>query len=214
MRKAYIFFGWVTMLIALAIAPSFIPIGNDTLMAWQREHIGWNYIGVSANFVLFFTYVFLSKKPFKHFGITFKRVNNHAGFIILLACLLVGFVLLSNLFSEGPLTVHFPGWSTIIFQLLFISSGEELFWRGFIQTEYTMWIASIGFGMMHFVPDVLLYMFTTAEFHVVSSFTHLIFATMLGLLFGWVRLKTGSVFPAILLHGLYGLSNHLFISGM
>lgn len=48
---------WMLVLTFLLMLPFFIPIGSQSLMDWQIETLHWNYIGVSANFILFFIYL-------------------------------------------------------------------------------------------------------------------------------------------------------------
>lgn len=38
------------------------------------------------------------------------------------------------------------------------------------------------------------------------------FTFIIGMLFGWVRKKTGSLYACAAMHGIYGLINHLFVA--
>ncbi|MDY0394485.1 CPBP family intramembrane glutamic endopeptidase [Virgibacillus halophilus] len=114
-------------------------------------------------------------------------------------------------FTEGPLGFQIPLWTTVFFQLIYVAFGEELFWRGFIQSEFGIWIASIGFGFIHFLPGVVWHVMLGADFNMLWGLGQMIFAIAIGFLFGWVRNKTDSVYACVLLHGIYNLSNHLFV---
>lgn len=192
--------------------PSFIPIDGHTLMDWQKEGLGWNFIGVSANYILFFVYFFHSKKPKEYFGLHIGKIKHHLVWFCVLTIVLIIFMRIMAFLTEGQLVFQIPLWSTIIFQFLFVALGEEIFWRGLIQTKFGIWIASIGFGGLHFIPDFILSILMGSDFNIMGGIASLVFATFIGFIFGWVRIKTDSIYACALLHGLYGLSNYMFVS--
>jgi membrane protease YdiL (CAAX protease family) len=107
--------------------------------------------------------------------------------------------------------------STVIFQFFFAGFGEEIFFRGYIQTRLNedfgrpwsikgvnfgpgLLITSALFGVLHLMNPFNPFM---GEFELnllwgISSF-------FFGLLFGFVREKTGSVLSACLAHGFVDL---------
>jgi len=85
----------------------------------------------------------------------------------------------------------------------FVAVGEELVWRGVIQKHFGIWYSAIGFGIIHFFPSLV----NGGTF--MNAISYGIFAFLLGLLFSRVRKKTDSVYPSILLHGLYNTLNYL-----
>ncbi|MFD2209679.1 CPBP family intramembrane glutamic endopeptidase [Virgibacillus halophilus] len=211
MRKKTRALYWILALIGLLQLPYFIPAGTRSLMEWQRENLNWNYIGIAANYFLFAIYAGWSGKNLGCFGV-------HAGLWkqwIRWYALLTGLFLFTTrgiaFFTEGPLGFQIPLWTTVFFQLIYVAFGEELFWRGFIQSEFGIWIASIGFGFIHFLPGVVWHVMLGADFNMLWGLGQMIFAIAIGFLFGWVRNKTDSVYACVLLHGIYNLSNHLFV---
>lgn len=83
--------------------------------------------------------------------------------------------------SSGSISFVLPTLTTIIFQLLFVSIGEEIFWRGMIQTEFGFRISAIGFGFLHFIAGFDISISYAVEIGV--------FTFILGMLLGWVRKK-------------------------
>lgn len=107
--------------------------------------------------------------------------------------------------------------STAVFQFLFVGFGEEILFRGYMQTRLNedfgrpwrfknvnfgpgLLISSVLFGVLHlfnpFNPFIGSYDLAVL-WAITSSFS--------GLLFGFVREKTGSVLSASLAHGLVDL---------
>jgi len=204
--------GWMIVLTFFLMLPTFIPIGSQSLMDWQIETLHWNYIGVSANYILFFIFLWYSKKPKEYFGLHLGNMKDHLLWFCVLTIIVITFMRIMAYLLEGPLFFQVPMFTTFLFQFLFVALGEELFWRGTIQTEYGIWIASIGFGLLHFVPELILNTLLGSSFNVIGGLAHFVFATVLGFILGCVRIKTDSIFACALLHGLYGLSNHMLIT--
>ncbi|MCL6457141.1 MAG: CPBP family intramembrane metalloprotease [Gorillibacterium sp.] len=87
--------------------------------------------------------------------------------------------------------------------LFFVSLGEDLFWRGYVQKQFGFWFSTIGFGLLHFVGGVSI----SLSYAIQSG----IFTFILGLLLSWVRKKTDSVYASAAIHGLYGLVNAIIV---
>lgn len=72
--------------------------------------------------------------------------------------------------------------------LVSIASGfcEEVFYRGVIQSICGIWVASLIFGFCHFAGWKYIF--------------YVVWATLAGLLFGYLLIATGSLWPAIIAH--------------
>lgn len=212
MRKVIIATCWIIVLFSLLTIPTLIPIGEQNLMEWQRDIFIWNYFGVSANYVLFVIYFFYSKKRKETFGLHFGKWKDHAlSYVIILVSIIVFFRIVTFI-AEGPLVLQIPPLTTILFQLIFVAFGEELFWRGFIQSKFGFWIATIGFGLLHFIPTYVINVFIyNTDFDVLNGLAVMSFALIMGLILGLIRKKTDSVYASTLLHGMYGLSNYVIV---
>ncbi len=69
--------------------------------------------------------------------------------------------------------------------------GEELFFRGLIQTEFGIWVAAFLFAILHFGPKLHSYYLIATIYFV------------FGLYFGYMCIATGSLWAPIITHGLY-----------
>ena len=74
---------------------------------------------------------------------------------------------------------------------LAVASGfvEELFFRAILQPTLGLWATSLGFGLLHYPMNRRMIPWT-------------VMATLLGLMFGFVYLRTGSLFAVAVAHGL------------
>ncbi len=69
--------------------------------------------------------------------------------------------------------------------------GEELFFRGVLQTEFGIHVASILFAVLHFGPAL-------RSYYLIATI-YLVF----GYYFGFMRVYTNSLWAPIIAHGLY-----------
>ena len=129
-----------------------------------------------------------------------------------------GFVqLVAKDFGFGPL----PEWATISFYFLFTGTiaviknvatvlGEEIGWRGFLVPELakcygligTSLISGIVWALWHY-PLLLLgpYHSQTPIWYYLPLFT--VTVTTINFLWTWMRLKSGSIWPCVLLHAAH-----------
>jgi uncharacterized protein len=92
-----------------------------------------------------------------------------------------------------------------IFNLIF-SLGEEWGWRGYLLPkllplgQWPALIISGGIWGMWHLPVILLG-YNYPLYPTIGWLLMLIFCILLGILFGWTRLATGSIWPAVIAHG-------------
>lgn len=184
--------GLMLLLGLLVMLPKYIPLGNETLLEWQRRTIQWNYIGIGANYLLFLVYWGLSGKPLRHFGLQWGQWWRQRGWFLLLT--LIPFVLSHGLdyLTTGGLRIAPDGFSTLFFQFVFVAVGEELFWRGIIQTDYGFWTATVGFALIHALNGG----------DIVTRIVAVLFAGIVGACMGLARKKTDSTWSAVVIHGI------------
>jgi hypothetical protein len=99
----------------------------------------------------------------------------------------------------------------VFINTLFVGFSEELMFRGVLlqafRSRYSIWpaviITSLMFGAVH-----SLNIFTTGE--VAQSLIQSCAAALSGLIFMALRLRTGSIWPGMLLHGLWDFSTFTF----
>lgn len=144
-------------------------------------------------------------------GITLRRLLSSVNFFLLFSLLfLPGFVLLYWLYRHVwlhvPVSVTFPpDWPLLVgYHLLCVALPEEVFYRGYIQSRLNgafprrinLFSAPVGFGWLYTS-------FLFALGHYVISLRPEALATLLpGLLFGWLRERTGSIAASTAFHAL------------
>lgn len=110
-----------------------------------------------------------------------------------------GFPLVALLLGIGLLAVAvFP------FTLL-NCFGEELGWRGYLLPRLLplgVWPALLVSGLIHGLwhSPQLLIQFTSGSFSLAQVLSFLVFCLVIGVLLGWLRLASGSVWPAVIAH--------------
>ena len=104
-----------------------------------------------------------------------------------------------------------------VIRSLALALGEEIGWRGFLVPELAK---QMSFTRLSFlsgaiwaawhVPDILFFDFRpeVSRWYVLACFTALVIS--IGFIFNWITLKSGSLWPAALLHA----SQNLFIHGI
>lgn len=194
------------------------------LWRWQFQNLYWNYFGHTIFIFTALFMIFFPKRDMKTYGLSLTnlRYNLVVGWSIF--AVLVGIPILGNWVSGNlvlnPQYEHFIA-STLIFQFFFSGFGEELFFRGYLQSRlnetfgrpFHLWGINFGVGL---IITSLLFAFA----HVLNPFNPFrgVFALdwgwglrvlPVGLLFGLVREKTGSIVAAGIIHGRDGISNLL-----
>lgn len=163
---------------------------------WQRSALTWNYAGVSGNYIIFAAYLLLTHKKMSQLGVHFGAWNKNIKWYLIVVSAVIILTRGLDLLYSGKLVFTVPDFSTIFFQLIFVSLGEELFYRGVIQTDYGFWPATILFGAVHILN---------------GDIAGMLAACLLGAIFGIVRSKTDSVLSSALLHGIINFTNVFFM---
>jgi membrane protease YdiL (CAAX protease family) len=149
----------------------------------------------------------------RFFGYRFGSISKHWKMLIGMAAFLVAAPLLYRLIlGETPFGVN-----TWFFEGVVVPLAEEGFFRG-ILLSMLLW----GFGKIYSATtgDRLALLFSTLLFatahlnnlgHYPTGFIlfQVGFSTILGFAFGYTRIKTGSIYPAMVLHALFNLAGTL-----
>lgn len=205
LKKLIILVISILILFYLLILPKYVSIGSINLLELQRNVIEWNYIGVTANYLLFIILFKYSKKTLSNFGVHIGKFRKNIRWFIIITIFLITLFRIIAILTNGSLKFQVPTISTIIFQLFYVAFGEELFWRGYVQTEYGIGIASISFGFIHFLNIF------GRDIPLTQAIIWGITATVLGFIMGYIRKKTDSIYASSIFHGLFNISNHFFI---
>jgi membrane protease YdiL (CAAX protease family) len=98
-----------------------------------------------------------------------------------------------------------------LFLLLFAALFEEIIWRGFLQPRFIrryglyrgIFLVAVVWGAFHFGSDFRAHLSDTDV--LLAMLSRLVTCVALGFVFGWLTLRTGSVLPAALAHGVYNM---------
>lgn len=92
-----------------------------------------------------------------------------------------------------------------------LAFGEELGWRGYLLPRLlplgqwpALLIVGVVWGLWH--APALLLGFNYPQHHRLGVLVMVGFTVVLGILFGWLRLSTGSIWPSVLAHGAINAS--------
>jgi len=110
----------------LLALPSWTPFGQGTLMDWQRQILGWNYVGASFLYVIFILYTGLRKHRMEQYEVHLRIRRNGLSWVVAITLLLLVLARTIDYMTAGSLTVAVPALTTVLFQLVYISLGEEL----------------------------------------------------------------------------------------
>lgn len=149
----------------------------------------------------------------------FPAVPNLLGFVVgLSACVLASFIVtytfLNDLSPETNATMDLmfantPIWLLILSTAIVAPIMEECTFRGFIYTK--LQTIEPWFGKHGYILTIVLQGLLFGAFHM--NLQQFVYASALGMLLGWMRYRTNSVWPGIFTHigfnffsvGLYGL---------
>ena len=189
---------------------------NNTLYVALLTRLSYNnsYINdtLSDAVLLFVAFMPILWAP-RFFGYQPGPLSKHYKMLLGMVAFFVGAPLLYRLIlGETPF-----GANTWFFEGVVVPFAEEGFFRG-ILLSILLW----GFGQMYSTKTAngLTITFSTLIFstahlnnlgHYPTGFIlfQVGFSTILGLAFGYTRIKTGSIYPAIILHALFNLAGTL-----
>jgi membrane protease YdiL (CAAX protease family) len=90
-----------------------------------------------------------------------------------------------------------------------LAAGEEIGWRGFMLTRLIdagvpqpILMSGAIWGLWH-LPLILAGSYAAGPSPVLSAALFMIGATAFGMVIAWLRLESGSIWPAIVLHGVW-----------
>jgi len=196
----YTSFATLAVWMLIGIVGSFSQMGSSiALNKLVEEQITLSFI-IAPLFLL--SVVFLSKGSLK---VGFNPPKSFKSLFHLWLPLLFILAFLFTGISKG-----LPPNSVVVFILintLLVGVSEELMFRGILfgasLTKFSIWksiwIASIIFGVIHLSNGFLTGDFTAASVQAMQA----IFA---GVWFLAIRIRTGSIFPVIIIHGLWDFS--------
>jgi membrane protease YdiL (CAAX protease family) len=205
---AYILWG-VILVWGVAFANNTIYPVISTQFPHVHSHINDIFSDVVYLFVAFMPVLWVPK----FFGYQFGTISKHWKLLLGMTIFFVSAPLLYRLIlGETPF-----GANTWFFEGIVVPLAEEGFFRG-ILLSMLLW----GFGKRYkaTTADWLTILFSTMIFasahlnnlgHYPTGFIlfQVGFSTIVGLAFGYTRVKTGSIYPAILLHALFNLAGTL-----
>jgi membrane protease YdiL (CAAX protease family) len=111
-------------------------------------------------------------------------------------------------FAPPYFASYFYSPQPIYFWYLFAAGFEEVTWRGYLQPRFVqrfgiirgIFLLGLAWGAFHFLGD---FRKTTEDYQVLLTFTsRLTFCISISYALGWLTLRSGSVWPAALVHGL------------
>jgi membrane protease YdiL (CAAX protease family) len=165
----------------------------------------WNWTGKIFAILASLAFIGLWRgTTWREIGFTGLRKGSWLPFIVLVLLSFVAFLALYT--KDVPTKVE-----TLLFQLIMPGVDEEIVFRGILllllnRAFSTSWkllganvgwgwiISSVLFGLIHGIG------FTGSQFQFQFSLAPIIIASITGLIIGWLRERTGSLYPAIFLH--------------
>lgn len=177
-----------------------IRVGGVSLLTWQQERLGSNYVSPLAHFLTVLGLLLIGTFRATRLGITWGHWTPAP--LVVFGLTLVVFpmtIVMSNYRAARDWRPRLPGWSLTLCVGLFAPIGEELFWRGYLVPAVGLWGSAVAFGVVHaFNPG-----------SVGQRAGNVIYAGVLGLIFGYLRLETGGIIAGIILHSVVNNINHL-----
>ena len=158
------------------------------------------------------------------FGVTGRHIKRNLIYFLLSSLVVfplytLGFRLYVQWGFYLPVTTPFEGVSIpqwLLYNFLAVALFEELFFRGFVQGRFENWarVSFIRPGAVFWIP-ILVSAFLFALAHVAVYLDPLRMAVLFpGLLFGWLRAKTGTLLAPILSHGTANLVSMLLMGSV
>ena len=96
----------------------------------------------------------------------------------------------------APVLIDRSDWASLVLLSIFSGVGEEMFFRGAVQPEFGLVVASLVFGAVHIGPDRRYLVWT-------------VWAVLAGFLFGLLYLATGGLLAPIIAHTLHNATSFI-----
>src|SRR6266852_1575632 len=206
--------GTLLLLFAAAYGPAFLTVALLKLRPFVAVPV---IILISlAVAILLIEVASVRAGGFAQFGFRFCHYRYIAAAIVFGVPIAWALTILVNRLSLGPPPpeVSFRPWMTFLYFVVGAAIQEEIIFRGLLQTTLTrQFPATLSFfgTSLSYAALVVSLLFGLIHLEVNSITAGAAF--VLGLLSGELRHRSGSLMPAILVHGLQCLRRH-FVSGM
>ncbi|MEM7086241.1 MAG: CPBP family intramembrane glutamic endopeptidase [Bacteroidota bacterium] len=132
-------------------------------------------------------------------GRILETSNNRIKYFVILGLATIGIAFLS--YEKIPVL------SKVLYYTFIVGFGEELFFRGYLQSSFNTYfgkqfsIANVSFGW-GLLLSALLFGLMHSLVTVPPTWPWAVFTFVLGLIFGYLREKDGSILSAVLLHAM------------
>ena len=156
-------------------------------------------------------YILLANERLSHFGLTLGSLNKHWFQYLIITLVMLSVPRLIDYLMVGKLTFKPIKLRTAFYLLVIVGFGEEIIFRGIIQSESGFWAATLSFGLFHAFNLISVVKQNTYKLkHLLSAFYYALLTGIVGAVLGYVSHLTQSVFAVALLHGLFDFCNHLW----
>lgn len=126
-----------------------------------------------------------------------------------------------SIFGSNPIAIIINSLTIGLLPSLFLALGEEIGWRGFLVPRLaqslsfrnTALLSGVIWGIWH-IPVIVIggYSSGTPTWYAVLCFLFLIIGV--SFLFAWLRLKSGSLWPAVFLHAIHNTFIQSILDGI
>jgi len=181
--------------------------GPAGIVFWLIAMVGWGFEDWYGSITLTIVYVLVFYFIIK---ITHKLPSRAAVIIPNKGILLFTFL---SLFTCGVAYFtyeYIPLLSKILYYLFIVGLGEELLFRGYLQSSFNRYFGkSFHIGNVNFGWGLILSAFLFGMMHALvtapPTWPWALFTFALGLSLGFIREKDGSILAAVLLHALFDM---------
>jgi len=173
--------------------------------------MGWVQQIVSAIAILFFAYFF--QAPRQLLALTKPKDKNWLKYTILIGVIFSIWNLITSMLSDDP-TVN-SGLEYYLFELIMPSFSEEIGLRGAALGFVLYYVKQSGLSNFKIWIIVIIQVLPFAIAHLlhVESFNEgiriFLFTFSAGLGLSWLRIKTGSIFPAMIAHSIINVLDNI-----
>jgi membrane protease YdiL (CAAX protease family) len=211
---------FVLLAFALAWVPFFMAFLTGAIDGAQ-PNIWTTIVGIGFPFgaavAAFIVRQFITGEGFKNAGLRWRIPLRYYAIAVVLPLLWSSTALVLNLLISGekfvaaptPLELVMYGLQMIVTTLILF--GEEFGWRSYLLQKWETWglphpliATSFIWGLWH-IPIVMtpsIFMSSDIGLAAIAVPGQIVYISLLGILIGWIYLKSGSIWPAMLMHGV------------